>query len=72
MCITYTNVAVEVIAERLTTGSFIIPSTIHSFAWESIKQYQSKLIDIIKENERFKTTEGDFSEILELKMKKES
>lgn len=66
VCITYTNVAVEVIAERLTTGSFIIPSTIHSFAWESIKQYQSKLIDIIKENERFKTTEGDFSEILEV------
>ena len=66
VCITYTNVAVEVIAERLTTGSFIIPSTIHSFAWESIKQYQSKLIDIIKENERFETTEGDFSEILEV------
>ena len=28
-CITYTNAAVEVITERLSKDSFIIPSTIH-------------------------------------------
>lgn len=32
VCITYTNAAVDVIAERLAKDSFIIPSTIHSFA----------------------------------------
>ena len=33
VCITYTNAAVDVIAERLAKDSFILPSTIHSFAW---------------------------------------
>ena len=32
ICITYTNAAVDVIKERLEGNSFIIPSTIHSFA----------------------------------------
>ena len=41
ICITYTNAAVDVIAERLSQDSFILPSTIHSFAWNAIKQYQS-------------------------------
>lgn len=41
VCITYTNAAVDVIAERLSKDSFILPSTIHSFAWNAIKQYQS-------------------------------
>ena len=44
VCITYTNAAVDVIAERLAKDSFILPSTIHSFAWNAIKQYQSVLI----------------------------
>ena len=39
VCITYTNAAVDVISERLSKDSFIIPSTIHSFAWNAIKQY---------------------------------
>ena len=39
VCITYTNAAVDVIAERLAKDSFILPSTIHSFAWNAIKQY---------------------------------
>mgnify|MGYP000019082807 FL=1 len=30
ICITYTNTAVDVIAERLSQDSFILPSTIHS------------------------------------------
>ena len=41
VCITYTNAAVDVIAERLSKDTFIIPSTIHSFAWNAIKQYQN-------------------------------
>lgn len=50
ICITYTNAAVDVITSRLKPNSFITPSTIHSFAWESIKQYQSTLIKLIVEN----------------------
>ena len=39
VCITYTNAAVDVIAERLSKDSFILPSTIHSFAWNAIKAF---------------------------------
>ena len=35
ICITYTNAAVDVLAERLSKDSFILPSTIHSFAWNT-------------------------------------
>ena len=48
-CITYTNAAVDVIAERLSPGSFIKPSTIHTFAWDLIKQFQSTLISSVQE-----------------------
>ncbi len=65
-CITYTNAAVEVIAERLSTDSFIVPSTIHSFAWDSIKAFQSTLVRIVKEDELFAPDEGDFSEVIEV------
>ena len=51
VCITYTNAAVDVIASRLKPNSFIEPSTIHSFAWNAIKQYQSTLLKLIDENE---------------------
>lgn len=67
ICITYTNAAVDVIAERLQDNSFILPSTIHSFAWNAIKQYQSTLIRFIEENENFQTDEGDFYQITEVK-----
>lgn len=63
VCITYTNAAVDVIAERLSSDSFIIPSTIHSFAWNAIKQYQSFLLKIISENENLQPGEGDFSKL---------
>ena len=63
ICITYTNAAVNVIAERLSSDSFIIPSTIHSFAWNAIKQYQSTLLKIIDEDVNLQPTEGDFSKI---------
>ena len=52
-CITYTNAAVNVISERLGEESFIVPSTIHSFAWEVIKKYQDELIKYILENNIF-------------------
>ncbi len=63
ICITYTNAAVDVIAERLTSNSFILPSTIHSFAWGAIKQYQSTLIDMIAKDEKLWAKESDFSGI---------
>ena len=66
VCITYTNAAVEVIAERLDKDSFILPSTIHSFAWSAIKQYQSTLLEIISSNEALQPKEGDFTKIVEV------
>lgn len=66
VCITYTNAAVEVIAERLKDESFIIPSTIHSFAWNAIKQYQSFLLSVVKKDERYKPQEGDVEKIKEI------
>ena len=66
VCITYTNAAVDVIAERLAKDSFIIPSTIHSFAWNAIKQYQSVLIDEVTKNLDFLPEEGDFSKVTEV------
>ncbi len=65
-CITYTNAAVDVIAERLSTDSFIVPSTIHSFAWDLIKPYQSTLVQIVKEDESFLADETDFSGVKEV------
>ena len=50
ICITYTNVAVDVITSRLKPNSFIEPSTIHSFAWNAMKQYQSTLVRLVGEN----------------------
>lgn len=63
VCITYTNAAVDVIAERLAKDSFILPSTIHSFAWNAIKQYQSVLIDVVTTNPDFLPDEGDFYKV---------
>lgn len=50
-CITYTNAAVNVIKERLGEDTFIIPCTIHSFAWDVIKKYQKELIGLILTND---------------------
>lgn len=66
VCITYTNAAVDVIIERLPKDSFILPSTIHSFAWNAIKQYQSFLINIVTTDPEFITNEGDFSRVTEV------
>ena len=43
-CITYTNAAVDVISGRLSSNSFIQPSTIHKFAWDTMKRFQTVLI----------------------------
>lgn len=66
VCITYTNAAANVILERLSKDSFILPSTIHSFAWNAIKQYQSFLINIVTTDPDFFVTEGDFSKVIEV------
>lgn len=66
VCITYTNAAVDVISERLAKDSFILPSTIHSFAWNAIKQYQSVLIDAVTTNPDFLPDEGDFNKVTEV------
>lgn len=66
VCITYTNAAVDVIAERLAKDSFILPSTIHSFAWNAIKQYQSVLIEAVTTNPDYLPDEGDFNQVTEV------
>lgn len=66
VCITYTNAAVDVIKERLSKDSFIIPSTIHSFAWNAIKQYQSVLVDAVTTNPDYHPDEGDFNQVTEV------
>ena len=66
VCITYTNAAVDVIAERLSKDSFIIPSTIHSFAWNAIKQYQGFLINIVANDPDFVADEGDLVAVNEV------
>lgn len=66
ICITYTNAAVDVIAERLSKDSFILPSTIHSFAWNAIKQYQHFLIDIVTSDPDFMPDKGDFLEVTQV------
>lgn len=67
VCITYTNAAVDVISKRLEKDTFILPSTIHSFAWSAISQYQSALINIVSSDESLQPKEGDFSKIEEIK-----
>lgn len=49
-CITFTNAAVTVINSRLRENTFIVPSTIHSFAWAAMKQFQTSIITFMNEN----------------------
>ncbi len=58
ICITFTNAAVDVIKSRISSDSFIIPSTIHSFVWSAISQYQSALVDLIKDYKKNKDEEN--------------
>ena len=66
ICITYTNAAVDVLAGRLSKDSFILPSTIHSFAWNAIRQYQRFLIDVVTSDPDFLPDEGDFFEVTKM------
>ncbi|MBQ7111229.1 MAG: ATP-dependent helicase [Thermoguttaceae bacterium] len=63
VCVTYTNAAVEVIRERLPNDSFVVPSTIHSFAWNAIERYQSALIDLIQNDESLWPKDAEHVEI---------
>ena len=54
-CITYTNVAAEVIRKRLPEDSFVRPSTIHAFAWSLMNQFQAALISLVEKLELSKT-----------------
>lgn len=49
-CLTFTNAAVDVINSRLSDNSFITPSTIHTFAWNAIKQFQDPMIIFLDKN----------------------
>lgn len=48
-CITFTNVAVDVMKSRLPDDSNVEPSTIHTFCWNLIKNFQESLIEHIKD-----------------------
>jgi DNA helicase-2/ATP-dependent DNA helicase PcrA len=45
-CITYTNVAVEEVKNRLGNSELVLVSTIHERIWELIKDYQKELVKI--------------------------
>ena len=63
ICITYTNAAVDVLVERLPKNTLIIPSTIHSFAWNAIEQYQGFLIKAVSLDSRFISDRDDSSKV---------
>lgn len=46
ICITYTNVAVEEVKNRLGNSELVLVSTIHERIWELIKDYQKELVKI--------------------------
>lgn len=48
LCITYTNVAVDEISNRLGSTSLVEISTIHECVWRIIRSYQSHLVEIHK------------------------
>lgn len=49
-CITYTNNAKDEISTRLGNTNLVVVSTIHSFLWDIIGNYQDALVEIHKEN----------------------
>lgn len=51
-CITYTNVAVDEINERIDNNPLVLALTIHEFLWYVIKNYQKELkVEILKYND---------------------
>lgn len=61
-CITYTNAAVDVIKNRISSGSSIIPSTIHNFAWDNMRNFKSTLLVGVEELGLF-PSDSNISEI---------
>ena len=61
-CITYTNAAVDVIKSRISSKSSIIPSTIHNFAWENMRNFTSALLAGVEEL-GLVSSDSDISEI---------
>lgn len=57
ICITYTNVAVNHIKEKLGNSDIVKVSTIHERIWSIINQYQKQLVKIHKENVKNKIAE---------------
>jgi DNA helicase-2/ATP-dependent DNA helicase PcrA len=49
VCITYTNAAVDIIKQRMNLDELFVVSTIHSFLWSLIENYQSDIRSIVKE-----------------------
>lgn len=49
ICITYTNVAVDEIKQRLGKTQLVNVSTIHEYIWETIRPYKKLLVDYHKE-----------------------
>jgi len=45
VCVTYTNVAVKEIKERLGHSDIVIVSTIHEMLWEILKAHQPQLVE---------------------------
>lgn len=45
VCVTYTNVAVKEIKERLGNSDLVIVSTIHEMLWEILKAHQPQLVE---------------------------
>ena len=63
-CITYTNVAVNEIKERVINNKDFVVSTIHDFLWENIKNYQNELKNCLVElinSEEIKVKEKNIS-----------
>ena len=54
VCITYTNVATQEILDRIDRNDLVIVSTIHSFIWVIIKQFQSDLKRLLIEEQQNK------------------
>lgn len=63
-CITYTNVAVNEIKERVINNKDFVVSTIHDFLWKNVKNYQNELKNCLVElinSEKIKFKEKNIS-----------
>lgn len=58
-CITYTNVAVEEIKERLATNPLFHVSTIHSFLWKVVQPFQRMIREWVRADTHRLITERD-------------